>query len=267
MLALAPEIGQTNGSMQAAKSAFSLLLTLPLLARVLLGQGIPVKDPIVLAKCGTCHPADARGIMQYISSARSTPEGWEDVLKRMIRANRVTLTPPEARAIVKYLSLQNGLAPEEAKAVMYYPERRIHDETGVASQRVLDACAKCHSLGRAVSWRRSPGDWKDFVTAHAAQYNLPANQEAIAFLTKAAPLEAPEWAEWNKHTLNPDIAGRWLVTAHVMGHGKFCGEMEVQPGSTSGEFFTRVVLKSVDDGSTLFRTGLVAVYAGYAWRG
>ena len=46
----------------------------------------------------------------------------------MIRENDVSLTPPEARAIVKYLSTRHGLAPEESKPVMYYAERRVHDE-------------------------------------------------------------------------------------------------------------------------------------------
>lgn len=205
--------------------------------------------------------------MQYISSERATPEGWEDALKRMIRASKVTLTPPEARAIVKYLSAQHGLAPDEAKPVMYYAERRIHDETGLASEKVLDTCAKCHSLGRALSWRRTPSDWKEFIAAHAARYHLPANPEAVAYLSKNAPLETPEWTAWSTQAAKPELTGRWLVTAHVLGRGKFYGEMEVQPGSTDGEYFTRVVLKSVNDGSTLLRSGHIMVYAGYAWRG
>jgi quinohemoprotein amine dehydrogenase len=243
------------------------MLALPLLAKAQAGAGIPISDPLVLAKCGTCHPADGRGNMQYISSERATPEGWEDALKRMIRASRVTLTPPEARAIVKYLSAQHGLAPQEAKPVMYYAERRIHDETGIASEKVLDTCAKCHSLGRALSWRRTPNDWKQFIAAHTARYQLPANQDAVAFLSKSAPLDTPEWAAWSARASKPELTGRWLVTAHVLGHGKLYGEMEVRPGNTDGEYFTRVVLKSVNDGSALVRNGHIMVYAGYAWRG
>jgi quinohemoprotein amine dehydrogenase len=253
--------------MLAARTVVPLILALPLLARAQAAAAIPVTDPLVLAKCGTCHPADGRGNMQYISSERATPEGWEDALKRMIRTSRVTLTPPEARAIVKYLSAQHGLSPQEARPVMYYAERRIHDETGIASEKVLDTCAKCHSLGRALSWRRTPDDWKQFVAAHKARYQLPANQEAVSFLAKSAPLDTPEWAAWSAHAAKPELTGRWLVTAHVLGHGKFYGEMEVKPGSTDGEYFTRVVLKSVDDGSTLLRSGHIMVYAGYAWRG
>src|SRR5713226_3279779 len=87
-------------------------------------EGIPVTDPLVIAKCGNCHTRDEHGNMQRISWQRTTPEGWQDALKSMILRNGVTLTPPEARSIVKYLSDYHGLAPEEAKPFMYYGERR-----------------------------------------------------------------------------------------------------------------------------------------------
>src|SRR5258708_35915420 len=47
-------------------------------------EGIPVTDPLVIAKCGDCHARDEQGNMQRISGARTTPEGWQNVLKRMI---------------------------------------------------------------------------------------------------------------------------------------------------------------------------------------
>src|ERR1700694_4081447 len=80
-------------------------------------QGIPVTDPLVIAKCSGCHARDERGNMQRISWERTTPEDWQEVLKRMILANGVTLTPPEARAMVKYLSAKHGLAPQAGGAV------------------------------------------------------------------------------------------------------------------------------------------------------
>ena len=108
-----------------------LMSAVPLLAQGRTEVGIPVTDPLVLAKCGTCHAGDAPGNLQRLSWVRATPEGWQAALKRMIREHDVSLTPPEARAIVKYLSDRHGLAPEESKPVMYYAERRVHDETGL----------------------------------------------------------------------------------------------------------------------------------------
>ena len=110
-----------------------LISAVPLVAQGQTEVGIPVTDPLVLAKCGTCHAADEQGNLQGISWERATPEGWQEALKRMIRENDVSLTPPEARAIVKYLSTRHGLAPEESKPVMYYAERRVHDEAGLGN--------------------------------------------------------------------------------------------------------------------------------------
>ena len=44
-----------------------------------------------------------------------------------------------------------------------------------------------------------------------------------------------------------------LIRAHDLGHGQFYGEMDVRPRKDDGEFETKVMLKSVKDGSTLFR--------------
>jgi len=199
--------------MQAARTLLSLLLAVPFLVPGQSEEGIPVSDQLVLAKCAVCHPVDDHGNMQRISWERATPEGWEEALKRMIRANRVILTPPEARAIVKYLSASHGLAPEESKPVMYYVERRVHDETGLANETLLDTCAKCHALGRALSWRRSTAEWKEFAEGHLAHYKLQMNEETLAFLARVAPLHTPEWAVWSARPHTPDLTGRWLVTA------------------------------------------------------
>jgi hypothetical protein len=158
------------------------------LAGIVLGQeGIPVKDPLVIAKCGSCHARDERGNMQRISWSRTTPENWQDVLKQMILLNGLSVTPPEARSIVKYLSTDHGLAPEEAKAVTYDPERRIHEET--IPNDNLRECARCHAFARPLSWRRSPEDWKQFIHSHAERYKISAAREAaaVAFLAQAAP--------------------------------------------------------------------------------
>ena len=55
--------------------------------------------------------------MLRISWERATPEGWEEAIKRMVRLRGVSLTPDEARSILKYLATYHGLAPEEAKPI------------------------------------------------------------------------------------------------------------------------------------------------------
>jgi quinohemoprotein amine dehydrogenase len=232
--------------------------------------GIPVSDPLVIAKCGTCHAPDEYGNMQRISWERTTPEGWQDALKRMILVNGVSLTPPEARSIVAYLSTYHGLAPEEAKPIMYDAERRIHEETNLPSENVRNACTKCHTFARALSWRRSLDDWKQFADMHASRFHFPPNTEAVAFLARAAALHTPEWDAWSAHTRTPNLTGRWLLTASIPGHGKYFGELRVQPADSTrddAEFSTSVLLTSVNDGSGILRAGRSVVYGAYAWRG
>ena len=56
------------------------------------------------------------------------------------------------------------------------------------------------------------------------------------------------------------------MTAALPGHGKYCGELEVER-NTSGDLLTRTTLTSLADGSVMTRTGRGVVYAGSEWRG
>ncbi len=256
--------------------------------------GIPVTNPLVISKCGGCHTRDAQGNMLRLSWERATPEGWEEAIKRMIRLRGVHLTPEEARTVLKYLATYHGLAPEEAKPVVYYAERRIQDETNIPNDNVRGACANCHAMARPLSWRRSQDDWKKLADLHIALYPqadeafrlgmnaggfneeahhrepgapLPVD-EALEYFGKAAPLQTPEWAAWRARMRAPKLAGRWLVSAYIPGRGKFFGDMEVAPAKDADdEFTTKVKLTSIKDGSVIARTGTSLVYAGYAWRG
>jgi len=260
-------------------------------------EGIPVTDPLVVSKCGTCHVKDAKGNLSRISYARTTPEGWEEALKRMVRLNGLQITPAEAKSVVKYLATYHGLAPEEAKPVMYMPEHRMVDETNIPSEPVRVACAECHAFGRPMSWRRSKDDWQLLENLHVALYaqadthfrrqqrnagggggeaapvapDAASTPEpgvaAVDYLSKAAPLHTPEWAAWRARLRAPKLAGKWLVTASAPGKGKYFGEMMIQQGAAEDEFKTTVKLKSAKDGSALSRTGQGIVYAGYSWRG
>jgi len=229
-------------------------------------EGIPVTDPLVKEKCGSCHTSDDRGNMQRISWERATPEGWELALQRMILLADVDLTPPEKGRLIQYLSTHHGLAPEEAKGVTYDVERRIHEETGIP-KAVMTACARCHNFARVLSWRRSVDDWKELFQAHTIRYNAPPSEEALAFLAKMAPLHTPEWTAWSARAPNKTLAGRWLVTASVQGRIRYFGEMQLESSGADGEFNTRATLLSVTDGSTVIRAGHGLMYGGYAWRG
>jgi quinohemoprotein amine dehydrogenase len=253
--------------------------------------GFPVTSALVEEKCGACHLKDEKGNLSRISWERTTPEGWEQSIKRMVRLNGVELKPEEARAIVKYLSNQHGLAPEEARPVAYVAERRMQDET-IPEDYVRDACVSCHILGRAASWRRSKEEWDLLVTMHEGYYPVteytafrrppprpgsppPAAgadmrhpvERAIEYIAKKYPLQTPEWSAWRAGMRTPKLAGRWLVSGTEPGRGRIFGEMTVERGAAEDEFTTKTKLFYARTGATVTRTGRSIVYTGYAWRG
>jgi quinohemoprotein amine dehydrogenase len=130
-------------------------------------DGIPVTDPLVISRCGACHQKDDKGNLSRISFERTTPEGWEEAIKRMVRLNGLTVEPAEARSILKYLATYHGLSPEEAKPLMYIPEHRIQDEV-IPNETIKGTCNNCHALGKALSWRRSKDDWRLLANMHMA---------------------------------------------------------------------------------------------------
>lgn len=132
-------------------------------------EGIPVANKLVIAKCASCHQQDEKGNLTRISFERTTPEGWQQIIKRMVRLNGLSLSAEEAREIVKYLSNHHGLAPEEAKPAMYQAERRMIDEP-VPDEDVRFSCMSCHALGRAISWRRTKVEWDLLVNMHSGYY-------------------------------------------------------------------------------------------------
>lgn len=253
--------------------------------------GIPVKDQLVVEKCGSCHTADAKGNLSRISWVRTTPEGWAQVIHRMSRLNGLSISPVEAKAVIRSLSATHGLAPEEAKPVMYLPEHRLIDETNIPNETIRQSCASCHAFAQPLSWRRSKAEWSLLRNLHVALYSqadaqyrravddpsqpapapgatkpLPV-EVAMDYMNKHAPLATPEWSAWQARVQSSKLGGRWLVSASLPGKGKYVGEMVLSPAASGDDYSTTISLKSLADGSTLTRKGKGLVYTGYAWRG
>ncbi len=73
--------------------------------------------------------------MSRISFQRNTPEGWQTIIQRMAALNGLNIEPATARQVVKYLSNNLGLAPEEAKPAAWEVERRLIDFKYTANSR------------------------------------------------------------------------------------------------------------------------------------
>jgi quinohemoprotein amine dehydrogenase len=259
-------------------------------AKEALEEGIPVTSQLVIDRCVACHKKDEKGRLTRISYERTTPEGWQQVIKRMIRLNGLTISPDDAKQIVKYLSNNHGLAPEEARPAFYEAEKRVIDEK-LPDESLRATCVICHSLGRVLSQRRSKEEWDLLGNMHVGLFPVVTFQgfyrfpqppgappptdpdqrhpleKSLDYLAKNLPLTTPEWGAWRANLRSPKLQGRWLVSGHQLGRGQIYGEMIVEPTSVEDEFTTKLTLRYLSNGSIVTRSGRGIVYSGYSWRG
>jgi quinohemoprotein amine dehydrogenase len=265
-------------------------------------EGLPVTDAEVQKACGGCHARDDKGRMTRISYRRASPENWELTLRRMMSLNDVPLAPDAARRILKYLSDQHGLAPEEARPAMFDAERRLVDYVYTADQEIHQLCSTCHSMGRVISERRTKDEWVALMTMHRYYYPLidgasggfrrsgrgggtggrgrgaptaTDNQDtrqpvekAQDHLAGAFPLMSAEWTSWSAAMRSPRLAGRWALAGYEVGKGPIYGELTIadRPGITDA-FVTDGRFAYTRTGEVFARRSRAVVYTGFQWRG
>src|SRR5258708_8180871 len=169
--------------MRNSDRSFLNVLVLAIMAKGVLAQnkppveGIPIDNKITIEKCGGCHKTDQNGMMGRLSFMRTTPEIWEQTIKRMIRLNGVVATPAEVREIVKYLSNNNGLAPEEQESAFWEVDHSLpgHQYDYVPSA-VGTTCNYCHTIGRVLLQRRTRDDYEKLASFHAGLVPGAGNQ-------------------------------------------------------------------------------------------
>ena len=253
--------------------------------------GLPIDNQAVVENCSSCHTRDDTGRMTRLSYLRKTPEGWQTSIRRMVALNDVGLAPPAAREILRYLSNNHGLAPEELLPGKFEVERRMIDYDYEADDDTEETCTKCHSMGRIITQRRTEDEWDLLMATHQGLYPLSGNQallytgpppdspdapqdtrhpmdRAVAHLSETFPLATPEWADWSATMQPARLAGRWVVSASQTGYGQLFGtaEIEAVPG-TDDEFTTTTTLAYARSGRRVTRQGRAIVYTGFQWRG
>ena len=257
-------------------------------------DGIPITDETTLKACGSCHRPDDKGQMSRISFQRNTPEGWQTQIQRMAALNGLNIEPDTARQVVKYLSNNLGLAPEEAKPALWEAEKRLIDFKYTASADTDTTCNRCHSLGRVISQRRTKTEWDLLIAMHRGWYPLVDNQafrrggpaptdrssdgrppdtrhpfeKAVDHLAKTFPLKTPEWTAWSANMRPARLDGTWTLTGWEQGKGAIYGRVTVTVDpSTPDEFTTSATYRVARTGETINRTGRAIVYTGFQWRG
>ena len=263
-------------------------------------EGIPVESALVRSACGGCHRPDAKNRMTRISYRRSTPENWENTVKRMISLNHVKVEPAQAREIVKYLADNHGLAPAEAKAVAFESERRLVDRAYEADKETSVVCSSCHSIGRVMSERRTKQEWELLLAMHRGYYpgvdSQPMNEGAgfrrgggrrgadggearradtghpmdriITHLSGQFPLRTADWTAWTAAMQPPMLAGRWAISGSAPGKGAIVGQVVIAADPAMPDTFTTDTrFTFVRTGESVTRKGRAVVYTGFQWRG
>jgi quinohemoprotein amine dehydrogenase len=269
-------------------------------ARAQASEGFPIDNPVVKARCGGCHRSDDKGRMSRISYRRATPENWERTIKRMVALNHATLTPEDARTILKYLSDRQGLAPEEQRPIEFEPERRTIEYEYKADEMTANLCQSCHTMARVLSERRTKEEWELLLAMHRGYYPLVDNQpmngpqgfrrtrpaetepgpdgrppdnrqpmdRALEHLTKTLPLETSAWSAWSAAMQTPKLAGRWAIVGTQTGKGAIYGVVTIAADASAPDSFTTDIRYTIArTGETVTRTGKALVYTGYQWRG
>jgi quinohemoprotein amine dehydrogenase len=255
--------------------------------------GIPVTDQAVQKACSPCHRPDEKGMMSRISARRTTPEGWERTITRMMALNNLKIDAQTARAVVKSLSNSHGLAPEEARRSTYEVERRLVDET-FKSTALNGTCDSCHSLGRILGQQRTTADWHLLISMHRGWYPIidrqtfrrmgPAptgrdaegrppdlrhpSEKAADFLGETFPLQTKEWASWSAAMRPAKIDGTWTLSGWEASKGPIFGTVALTPvAGTTDEFTSQTTYTYARTGEQVSRTGRVSVFTGFQWRG
>jgi quinohemoprotein amine dehydrogenase len=140
--------------------------------------GIAINDQLTINKCGGCHSRDSAGMMRRLSYMRTTPEVWEESIKRMVRLNGLSIQPAEAHEILRYLSANNGLAPEEAKPIFWEAEHRLFRDQSdkVPADALQHTCNYCHTIGRVLGQRRTREDYEKLISTHIGLFPGAENQ-------------------------------------------------------------------------------------------
>lgn len=257
-----------------------------------IASGAPIKSELVRKTCSPCHKVDEKLRMSRISWRRTTPEGWEHTIKRMVELNGLQIEPAVARAVLRYLANNLGLAPEEARKASFEAEKQMIDYHYPAKD-VDEVCSKCHSLGRVVSQRRSKSEWELLIAMHRGYYpysdfqafrrmgppetqpgpdghppdNRHPMEKVLPLLAEGLPLRTPEWSAWSANMGAPRLQGRWMFRGYRPGRGAFYGETTIKAGQREQEFVTETKYVSAKTGAALTRQGRAILYTGFQWRG
>jgi quinohemoprotein amine dehydrogenase len=252
------------------------------LAAVLLAGISPLRaadgPEILQTRCAACHGHLDGGRLSRISDQRKTPEGWAMTIARMEHIHSLKVGDDERRALVKYLSDTQGLAPEETRGFRYVLEQRTDVVESPPNEELAVLCGRCHTYAKVALQRRPEAEWLKLAHFHVGQWpSLEyqsrgrdrewweiASTRAPAHLAELYPLTTPAWTEWRGREKR-DPSGSWRMVGRRPGVGDYEGRMSVSR-SAPDEYAITLDLRYAD-GTRAAGKGSAIVYTGFEWRG
>lgn len=251
------------------------------LAAIVLAAATPLRaadaPELLRTRCPACHGHLDGERLHRISEQRKTPEGWAMTIARMERIHNLQINDEERRALVKYLSDTQGLAPEETRGFRYVLERRPDVVEAPPDEELAAVCGRCHSYAQVALQRRPDAEWLKLAHFHLGQWPTLeyqsrardrdwweiASTRVPAHLAEIYPLSTPAWSEWRTRA-KADPSGEWRVVGHRAGSGNYEGRMSVRRSAVD-EYAVTLELRYAD-GAKASGQGSAIVYTGYEWR-
>ncbi|MGB0866625.1 MAG: quinohemoprotein amine dehydrogenase subunit alpha [Granulosicoccaceae bacterium] len=269
-----PHSQQRLSPSHRALSRAAPFVALPLLAAFALPAN--ASQELLNAKCSACHVAGDDGALDRIKDQRKAPESWDMTLARMQITQGVKLSGDERRALVKYLSATQGLAPSEAAAERANLERQPAHVDNPPDDLMAAMCSRCHTWSRVGLQRRTEEEWLKHVHFHVGQYPTieyqamardrdwfkDAIELVVPELGKMLPLETEAWSNWQAAE-HKSPEGTWSVFAHRIGGADFGGTMRVE---ADGDDYKLIINTTDATGASSGITGKAIVYTGHEWR-
>jgi quinohemoprotein amine dehydrogenase len=264
-------------SLAAALAGGTLLASLPQAAPAKAAPPPKHGPEIFRTTCIGCHSVDKTGRIPVLEGVRTTPEEWENILRRMGRRG-FPLSDAERKNAVKEISRYQSLTPDENAAIGYLavsPAANLA-ESVPGHEDFRQTCVSCHSYAKVASHRRSPASWAYMPDFHLASFTAALTQSyrdmrwplsakrAAAHLAKRLPFETPDWQAWKqvRHQLHAN--GSWVVVGHEPGIGDYEATMQLSPKGDDEYALRRAVRYA--DGKQVTYTGQATLYGGGALR-
>jgi len=233
---------------------------------------------LVANVCTACHAELEGGGLSRISEGRRTPEGWDMTLVRMMNFHGLDLSRSDRRALVKYLSDTNGLAPAESAPFRYMIERQPDVVEDRDNPRLMEMCARCHSIARVGLQRRTKAEWHNLINMHAGQWPTieyqmlsrdrdwleEASGWVVDDLSESYAFDDPAWTAWQAADKS-SLDGKWRYVSYIRGQGYHHGVLEFD--ESQGDEYNVRYDSVTPDGTAVSGDYSGILYTGYEWRG